>query len=108
MSMSMFMPGCELRRRVNLSLNAQSPELQVLHIIGMFHRWGVHLCGPSQISKVVGMYKHFSKHFELVPIFDKTPVYTTMGLSSQVFSCFGDRAKVVTTPGNEYKAEFDA
>jgi hypothetical protein len=108
-----FVKECELCRRVNLSFNARSPELQPLPIMGMFYRWGVDLCGPFLTSTLGNKYvmvctEYFSKHVELICIPDKTPVQTANAFLSHVLSRFGACAEVVSDQGSEWKSEFDA
>jgi hypothetical protein len=104
--------ACAACDRVKASFEVRDTVLKPLPIMGLsrFYRWGVDLCKMPHTSEdgnkyVVVMIEHFTKSVELVPIPEKSSLYTAAALKG-VLTRFGAPAEVLTDQGEEFQGEF--
>jgi hypothetical protein len=104
--------SCKLCDMANTAGMARPAQLQPLEIKGMFYRWGIDLAGPLPATKpdgytfVMVCIEHFTKWVELFPLRSKTARETAQALT-QILTCFGAPAEVVTDRGAEWAGAFD-
>ncbi len=97
--------------RVRASLNAPTPQLHPLPIMGLGYRWSLDFAGPLPLTVrhnkyVLVMVEHFSKWIELVPSPNKSSEGVAYAFLDRVLSHFGAPAEVLTDQGTKFQGEF--
>ena len=102
---------CAVCDRMRKQFNRMSPNLSPLIIKGLFHRWGIDLCGPFPLSPHLNRYccvmiEHYSKQVEIVAISEKEPSTIARVFLDRVICQYGCCAEVISDNGGEFKGEF--
>jgi hypothetical protein len=102
--------ACAACDRAKAIFEMRDTVLKPLPIMGLFYRYGVDLCKMPHTSEdgnkyVVVMIEHFTKWVSLVPIPEKSSIYTAAALKA-VLTRFGAPAEVLTDQGEEFQGEF--
>jgi len=93
------------------SLNAPTPHLQPLLIMGLGYRWSLDFANPLNLTPwhnwyVLVMIEHFSKWLELVPMLNCSNERASYAFSDRVLGRLGPLAKVFTIQGMKFRGEF--
>ena len=107
-----YVGRCEVCDWVRSSFNTLSPQLQLLPIMGLGHRWSFDFAGLLMTTKrgakyLLVMVEHFSKWIELVALPQNSSELAAAAFLDRVLARFGAPGEVLTDQGREFLGSFE-